>query len=61
MEVIEIKHNDKIYKIKRDIIIHVLLKITEKDYSNESNLIILKVMKKYRLMDEMTLESMQII
>ena len=59
MEVIEINCNEKIFKIKKDVIIYVLSKVTGKDFSEKDNEIILKTMKKFRLIDEMTLESMQ--
>ena len=59
MEIIEINHNYKMFRIKREIIIYVLMKLSGKDYSEYDNKTILKAMKRYCLIDEITLESMQ--
>ena len=59
MEVVEINCNGKIFKIKRDVIIYVLLKLTGKDFSAKDDTVILKTMKRYCLIDEITLESMK--
>ena len=57
MEVLEINHNGKIYKIKRKTLVYILERLSGEDFSNESDTTVLKAMKKYRLFDEMTLDS----
>ena len=57
MEVLEINHNGKTYKIKRKTLVYILERLSGKDLSKESDTTILKAMKKYQLFDDMTLDS----
>ena len=58
MEFIEIRHKNKIFKIKREVVIFVLYRISDVDYSKKDDETIIKAMEKYKLLDEITLNSM---
>ncbi len=59
MKTLNIICNDKNFKIKKEIIVYVLYRLSGKDFSYENDETLLKAMKKYKLIDEITLNSMK--
>ena len=58
MEVIEVLHKNRVFKIKRKTIVFVLQCLSNVDFSEKDDKTIIKAMEKYKLLDEVTLESM---
>ena len=58
MKTMEIIFNDRVFKIKKETIVYVLYRLSGKDFSDKNDSELLKEMKRYRLFDEITLESM---
>ena len=58
MEYIEINCESRIFKIKRKVAEYVLYRLSGKDFTDKDSEQILKAMKKYKLIDKITLESM---
>ena len=58
MKTMEIIFNDRVFKIKKETIVYVLYRLSGKDFSDKDDSELLKVMKRYHLFDEITLESM---
>ena len=58
METVKVVCNDKAYRIKKEVIIHVLKCLSGMDYSKEDDEILVKIMKEWHLIDEVTLKSM---
>ena len=50
--------NNKTFEIKNKTIVYVLYRLSGKDYTNADSETLLKAMKKYKLLDEVTLDSM---